>query len=329
MRADRLIRLTLLLQNEGKLTTAELSQRLEVSERTILRDMDALSASGIPVYAERGNRGGWKLSEGYRTRLTGLKANELVTLLLSTHSQLLSDLGMNDSFQDAQQKILAASPTMIHPTIQSIRSKIHIDGASWHPQEQNSSQLESIQEAVFSEQKLSIVYKRDDGSQPVERILCPLGLVAKRSVWYLVGMIDSSEHESHPQAELRTYRVSRIEAVIQLHEHFTPPVDFDLAAYWEQSKQQFRHTLPHYEAILRVEANLLSRIKQERFIRILQMQPCEQNWWELKLDLATLEYACQLLLGWGAEARIVHPPELKEQVIKAAHRLITAYEQDS
>lgn len=329
MRADRLIRLTLLLQNEGKLTTVELSQRLEVSERTILRDMDALSASGIPVYAERGNRGGWRLSEGYRTRLTGLKASELVTLLLSTHSQLLSDLGMNNSFQDAQQKILAASPATIHPTIQSIRSKIHIDGASWHPQEQNASQLELIQEALFAEQKLCIVYTRDEGKQSVERTLCPLGLVAKRSVWYLVGRVDSSEHERHQQAELRTYRVSRIEAAIQLHEPFTPPADFDLAAYWEQSTRQFRHTLPHYEAILRVSSNLLSRIKQERFIHILQLEPYEQDWWELKLDLATSQYACQLLLGWGSEARIVHPPELKKQVVEAAHQLIAAYEQDS
>ncbi len=321
MRADRLIRITLLLQNEGKLTATELSRRLEVSPRTILRDMDALSAAGIPVYAERGNLGGWQLSEGYRTQLTGFKSDELSALLLSTHPQLLDDLGLSTSFQDARQKLLAASPVTLHPTIHSILSKIYIDGASWHMSDQDVTSLEHIQTAVFAERKLRFRYAREGKLDEIERTICPLGLVAKRSVWYVIGWTDEQE-----QMEIRTYRVSRIRMATPLDEYFIPPDDFELAAYWEQSTLQFRDRLPHYEVTIRARSGLLSRLKQERFIRILQTRQQADDWLELQIDFATSEYACNLLLALGKDAVVLQPLTLKQEIIDAARELLAAYE---
>lgn len=319
MRADRLLRLLLLLQNESKLTTRELAQRLEVSARTIVRDMEALSASGIPVYAERGSQGGWKLTDGYRTRLTGIKPEELGSLLLSSHPQLLADLGIQQHFDDALQKLMAALPSGASQTAQIIRSKIHIDGAGWHQTDDTLSQLLTIQEAVFAEHKLHIHYRRD--GEMVERLVCPLGLVAKRSVWYVIARIEDSSHE------LRTYKVSNITKAVMLEESFSPPPDFNLPDYWEQSTRQFKSRLPRYPACVRVHAAILPQLEKERYIQIGPVQPCadQPDWWETEVQFATLEHACSLMIGYGSTAVVLSPEELRQRIIGQAASILQLY----
>ncbi|WP_248928786.1 helix-turn-helix transcriptional regulator [Paenibacillus hamazuiensis] len=189
MRADRLLSIILLLQAHGKMTAKELSEHLEVSERTILRDMDALSTSGVPVFAERGSGGGWQLAEGFRTSLTGLKKEEAAAqaLLLLSASPTLHDLGLEQPLEGARLKLQAALPAMYRKDIDLVRERIHIDGAGWNRSREPVPHLLRIQEAVWAQERLRIVYLRHDGT--VRREIDPLGLVAKSGAWYVVALV--------------------------------------------------------------------------------------------------------------------------------------------
>lgn len=200
MRADRLLSILLLLQTQRRLTARELAERLEVSERTIYRDMDALSGAGVPVLAQRGNKGGWMLLDSYQTNLTGLNDTEIQALFLAQPARLLADLGLRQAHDAALIKLLAALPSIQRRDAEYIRQRIHVDVPGWHPSKEESAAFPAIQEAVLSDRQLKLVYQRGD-SAVVERLVDPLGLVAKGRVWYLIAGVEG---------ELRTYRVSRV-----------------------------------------------------------------------------------------------------------------------
>src|SRR5690349_12419831 len=252
MRADRLLSILLLLQARQRMTARDLAQRLEVSERTILRDMSALGSAGIPVRAERGVGGGWMLLDSYRTTLTGLKETEVQALFLTRPQRLLADLGLDKAAEVGLLKLLAALPSASRRGAQDISQRIHVDGGGWRRAEEATPQLPILQEAVWQERRLRMVYQRGDESV-VERVVDPLGLVAKGSVWYLVAGVEG---------EPRSYRVSRVQEASQLEEPCARPDEFDLVAYWERSTKEFTAALPRYLATLRVEASLLGRLRQ-------------------------------------------------------------------
>src|SRR5437762_4888295 len=162
MRADRLLSILLLLQVHRRMTARELAKRLEVSERTIHRDMEALGTSGVPVIAERGIGGGWSLMEAYRTNLTGLSQPEIQAVFLSGSSRLLSDLGLQKASEAAFIKLLAALPSMHRDGAESVRQRIHIDTAGWTHTEENVTFLPVLQEAIWQERKLHLTYHRND-----------------------------------------------------------------------------------------------------------------------------------------------------------------------
>lgn len=230
MRGDRLISILLLLQTHGRMTAKELSEKLEVSERTIHRDMNALSGTGIPVVAERGQKGGWSLLEDYRTDLTGLKESEIRALFVSPSVHLLEDLGLTNTTEEARNKLMASLPSTYRESGKDVWNRIHIDTSSWRKQKNKTASLQIIKEAVFQEIKLRITYERADGERD-ERIVEPLGLVAKGDLWYLIAAKESGE--------IRNYRVSRIRHTDTLDEAFQRPRDFDLAQYWSSSTQSF------------------------------------------------------------------------------------------
>ncbi|MFE5322231.1 helix-turn-helix transcriptional regulator [Paenibacillus sp. NPDC056579] len=307
MKADRLLSILLLLQNHGRMSSRELADKLEVSERTIFRDMEALSMSGIPVYAERGAKGGWVLSEGYRTQLTGMKTEEILSLLLSNPSHLLDDLGLRTDFEAAYQKLLAASPSTIRSNAEIVRQRIHIDGAGWHQLDESYPLLSAVQEAVWGERKLVVQYRRDDGT--VERLVHPLGVVAKRSVWYLVAQVDG---------DLRTYRISRLQSAQMLEETFERPAGFDLESYWEQSKSEFKTSLPLFPALLKIREPLRSRFAQERYARILRSAPRSDGWLEAAVQFQTLDSAVEIVLFYGSNIEVLAPSEL---LLKVTHEV--------
>ncbi|MVO98070.1 helix-turn-helix transcriptional regulator [Paenibacillus lutrae] len=315
MRADRLIAILLALQNRGRMTSRELADRLEVSERTIHRDMEALSAAGIPVVAERGSHGGWTLREGYRTNLTGMKSGEMKSLMLAHPSGLVQDLGLRGAFDDAFQKLLAAFPVSLHREAELVRQRIHIDGAGWRQHEGQLPFLSLIQEAVWDERRLRIRYKREEDY--VERILDPLGLVAKGSIWYLIASVENS---------MRTYRISRLTDAAALNETFERPESFDLAAYWEESTAAFRYNLPRYPARLRLKERTLQRLAAQWYVNVLHSSPVEDDCLEADIEFRTLESACEILLGHGRNIYIIEPPELKQRVLEEARAITAQYE---
>ncbi|MED4751992.1 YafY family protein [Brevibacillus choshinensis] len=315
MRADRLVSILLLLQNHGRMTAKELAEKLEVSERTIHRDMEALSMAGIPVFAERGANGGWILTEGYRTDLTGLKMSELQSLLLVSPTMQLSDLGMRDSFDAAWQKLLAASPATTRQNAEHVRQRIHIDGAGWHQSTESFPCLPTVQEAVWQERALFIRYQR--GEDVVERIVHPLGLVAKRSTWYFVAQVED---------DMRTYRISRLIEAQMLEDSFVRPQSFDLASYWEQSTADFQSNLPRYPAHIHVRETLLARLQLERYLQIKSTHPVDSEWVEAHVQFHTLESACEMVLGYGSLMQVIQPQELRLKVIAEAKAILRLYQ---
>ncbi|GIP32838.1 YafY family protein [Paenibacillus sp. J2TS4] len=318
MRADRLISIVLLLQNYGRMTSSELADRLEVSERTIHRDMEALSAAGIPVFAERGASGGWALSEGYRTQLTGMKTEEMQSLLLAHSSPLLSDLGLGTVFHDAFQKLLASFPARLREDAELVRQRVHVDGAGWHPSDESLPDLPIVQEAVWQEKKLYMQYNRE--KDVVARIVEPLGLVAKSSIWYLVAAAEG---------ELRTYRISRIRNARILEESFERPASFDLASHWEQSTQQFRDRLPQYPARLRLSAKALSRASRQRYMKLLHTGPEVNGWIEADVEFHTLDSACEILLAYGPLVKVLEPVELRDSLLTQAQGIVLLYNEEN
>ncbi|MED4731932.1 YafY family protein [Aneurinibacillus migulanus] len=314
MRADRLLSILLLLQNQGKMTSRELAEKLEVSERTIFRDMESLSAAGIPIFAERGTNGGWALSEGYRTNLTGMKTEEIVSLLLANPSGPLHDLGLLHNFESAFQKLLTASPTMMRNSAEYARQRLHIDGAGWHESTEVSPYLSVIQEATWENRKLHINYQKDE--EVTERIIHPFGLVAKRNTWYVVAQTGGN---------IRTYRISRVRSAHTLDETFERPIDFNLAAYWEESIERFKSNLPWYPTRLKVNEKLFPRLYRERYIKIRSIHPMENGWVEADIEFHTLDSACESILGFGALVKVIEPFELRVKVLTEAKSILSIY----
>ncbi|MCU6710602.1 YafY family transcriptional regulator [Paenibacillus sp. J5C_2022] len=317
MRAGRLLSILLWLQNEGKLTTEQLAERLEVSKRTVLRDMDELSGSGIPVYAERGSQGGWQLSEGYRTTLTGMRGDEVVALLLAGNSQLLNDLGREKQLEDALQKLLAAVSVAARSDAAAARDKIHIDGAGWHQSGHSREAvpcLSLVQEAVWEERRLQLTYKRD--GEESQRAVCPLGLVAKGSIWYLVAAVDSDTDREIglDSSKLRTYRISRLVGAEKLAEAFSPWRGFRLSEYWEQSVARFKERLPRYPATVKIRLEAIERLGAARFVSVQKRKPLDGGWVEAEVLFETLDSACEIALGFGAGIAILSPQELRRAV---------------
>lgn len=319
MRADRLLSIMLLLQVHRRITAHELAKRLEVSERTIYRDVEALSAAGVPVTAERGTGGGLMLLETFRTNLTGLNSTEVQALFLGQPTHLLNDLGLHQASEAALIKLLAVLPSMNRQSAEYVRQRIHIDVSGW--QRSDEEQLEFLpllQEAIWQERKLSLHYQRSE--QAVERVVSPLGLVAKGRIWYLVAAIDE---------EIRTYRVSRIQQAQILDEACVRPVDFDLAGYWRESATTFMANIPRHPVSVRITQGALPRVTQAgRYIQLEQIgPPDEQGWVPARILFEYKDEICGYLLSFGPEVEILDPPELRAQVIELARQMAAFYAQ--
>jgi len=246
MRADRLLSILLLLQMHARLTARQLAKRLEVSERTILRDMEALGIAGVPVIAERGVGGGWSLLDGYKTNISGLNDHEVQALFATRPSKLLADLRLDKASDAALVKLLSVLPAVNRRGAELAWQRIHIDVSGWNRSRDPVPHLPALQQAVMRDRRVRITYERDDCTS--ERTLDPLGLIAKGATWYLAGAIE---------ADVRSYRVSRVRDVTILDETITRPPDFDLAAFWERSQESFRERLPRFPVVARVRPDAM------------------------------------------------------------------------
>ncbi|HEX8501242.1 MAG TPA: YafY family protein [Pyrinomonadaceae bacterium] len=318
MRADRLLSIMLLLQIYRRLTAAELARRLEVSERTIHRDMDALSTAGVPVVAERGTGGGWALADGYRTNLTGLNGEEIQTLFAGLPGRLLADLNLGRASDAAHVKLLAALPASSRADAEYARSRIHVDVAGWGSAVEALPHLHTIQEAVWQGRKLRLAYGTGRGEPAAERLVDPLGLVAKGSVWYLVARAGG---------EVRSYRVSRVASAGLTDEPSERPEGFDLAAFWAGSVARFREEMPRFDATFRAHRSVLHLLHYAgRFSRLEEAaEPDAEGWAVVRMRFQFEEDACGLALSFGTRVEVVAPPGLRDKVLKMAEEVVAFY----
>ncbi|MCC3377229.1 YafY family protein [Cohnella sp. REN36] len=331
MRADRLIHILNELQSRGRATARELAAKLEVSERTIHRDMEALSASGIPVYAERGSRGGWVLQEGYRTQLTGLTSSEIRALLLLQTSSAVTDLRLPGDTANALRKLASALPPAARDEAAFARRHLHVDGAPWRAPHAPTPHLAVIQQAVWEQRSLRIRYATQGPEPKPERIVSPWGLVAKRHTWYFVACTPGEERDAADAAAgdaeygLRTYRVSRVEEAELLADRFAVPDAFDLAAWWTRSTERFRAALPVYVAGVRIREDALERLRREPYVHIKTTQPAEGGWVDVEADFHTEDSARTLLLGYGGSVFVRFPEPLRSSLVGEAKALLALY----
>jgi predicted DNA-binding transcriptional regulator YafY len=319
MRASRLISILTTLQARGRVTARALADECEVSLRTIYRDIEALSAAGIPVYGERGSEGGYRLLDGYRTRLNGLSPQEAETLFLSGLSGPAADLGLGSVMAAAQTKLLAALPQEMRPSAERMRSRFHLDAPAWFEEAEQPADLPAIADAVWQQRPIRIRYRSWKAEK--ERRVEPLGIVLKSGAWYLVGRVEASE---------RTYRVSRILDLVVLEERFERPKDFNLAAYWKDATRRLEAELYRDTATIRLSprgARMLAAFSPS-FVRagmVIGDDVDPDGWRTARLPIGPVDQAAVELIRLGDDAEILGPSELRTRMQEIAMGMTRLY----
>jgi predicted DNA-binding transcriptional regulator YafY len=310
----------MLLQAHGRLSSRELAERLEISERTAHRDMEALSQAGVPVFALRGSQGGWELTKGWRTKVPGLDEAELRGLLMMQPSAL-GDPKLAAAAERAFGKLMAALPGNLRDQATSIRARLHIDPTGWRPAAEDITMLPVVQDAIARDVKLSFLYRRADGDI-APRTVDPYGVVCKQTVWYLVA---------RAPAGMRSYRISRMAKAVILAMKFKRPAKFNLAAYWKSSTAALSQSRDRYPATLALAPEALASLSGW-----YQLSPVDDSEWGtgltagwpvFQIDCESSSHAQFMALGFGPRARVLAPEELRRQVsndVAAAAAMQTA-----
>jgi len=229
----------MLLETRGRMSARALADALEVSLRTLYRDVDQLTLAGVPIYAERGRSGGFRLLEGWKTTLTGLTPSEAQAVFLSGLAEPAAQLGLGAQVEAAQLKLLSALPPALRGDAQRISSRLHLDPVEWFREAESVPHLATVAAAVWDERQLTIHYQ--SWKAKARRTVNPLGLVLKAGAWYLVAATDDQP---------RTYRISKIGAVETLEARSRRPRKFDLARFWSESIRRFERELHQGTAVV-------------------------------------------------------------------------------
>ncbi|MFJ5267076.1 helix-turn-helix transcriptional regulator [Streptomyces sp. NPDC088358] len=322
MRAARLIKMVLLLQSRASMTAAELARELEVSERTVARDAQALSEAGVPVYADRGRAGGYRLIGGYRTRLTGLARGEAEALFLSGVPGALREMGLEDTASAARLKVSAALLPSLRDASRTAAQRFHLDAPAWFSEPRAPELLPPVADAVWDDRPVVARYGRDGAE--VERTLEPYGLVLKAGVWYLCARV--------PEAgTFRVYRIDRFTAVGLGEERFRRDEDFDLPGFWEERAEQFARSILRAEAVVRLSPDGVRRLPHvvdptaARAALDACGVPDDRGWVTATLPVESEEVAHTQLTGLGPEVEVVSPAALRERFAADAARLAALY----
>ncbi|WP_406264144.1 WYL domain-containing protein [Actinacidiphila glaucinigra] len=320
MRAARLIHLVLLLQSRESMTATELAKALEVSERTVGRDVLALSEAGVPVYAERGRAGGYRLVDGYRTRLTGLARAEAEALFLSGVPAALRAMGLHDAGSSARLKVSAALLPELRDAPRSAAQRFHLDAPGWWQEPQTPRLLPSLAAAVWGDRRLRARYRR--GEAEVERELDPYGLVLKGGVWYAVARCG---------ADVRVYRVDRFTAAEPTEDRFGRDPDFDLPAFWEARAAEFARSMLRDEVVLRLTPDGALRLPYvtdrtaAREALAAAAPPDARGRVTVTLPVEGQDVAYEQLLSLGPDAEVLGPDALRERLAGAVRAMAALY----
>lgn len=322
MLASRLLSILMLLQTRGRMSARELADEFEVAVRTIHRDIDQLSAAGIPVYAERGRSGGFRLRDGYRTMLTGLSESEAESLFLAGIPGPAAQLGLSDVLFTARLKLLAALPPDLQRGAERIAERFHLDPGGWFHSVDQLPSLPTVARAVWSERMLKLRYRRGGETDARPRRLAPLGLVLKGGVWYLVAQSGKS---------IRTYRAANIRDAEICEESFARPKHFDLAAHWEASVREYEAGVYHAHADVRLSPKgvyLLEMLGPYVMAAAERTagKPDRNGWVRCTLPLESIGFGVRELLRLGTEVVVLGPPELRAQLAATASTVAATHD---
>ena len=322
MRADRLLSLLMLLQTRGRMTAEDLAKELEVSVRTIYRDLTALSSAGVPVYCERGPGGGVELVEEYRTTLTGLTTDEAQALFMLSIPAPLAQLGVDRELKAAMLKLSAALPESRRSDETRARQCIHLDSSWWFQAEEVVPSLQTLQKAIWND-RLVWIRLRTFFERQVEQVIAPYGLVAKANLWHLVYAWEG---------KVRVVRVSQVIEAEMLAETFVRPAEFDLVAFWEQWCADYESQSP-FVARVRVSTQVSSSLGyylDERFRSLLVKNepPDGDTWVTLDLPFESFEAARTRLLGMGRAVEVLEPAPLRMSIIDFARQIASFYQEN-
>lgn len=317
VRASRLLTILLTLQTEGRTTAHALATRLEVSRRTVLRDVDELVASGVPIYAERGREGGFALLDGFRTELTGLTADETEALILAGVPAAAADLGFATAASGARLKMLAALPARARRDAQRIAERFHVDPVDWYQRPRVAPHLRTVADATWRARRLRVDYASWRGRRSIT--IAPLGLVLKAGRWYVLALGTAAE---------RIYRLDSMLDVAALDETFERPARFDLAAAWRTNVERFETGLRSGTARLRAAPSSLDRLDRlgaDIAEPLRAAAPDRAGRRTAVVPIESVAHAAGLLLGFADEIEVVEPPELRRELRDRARRVVALY----
>lgn len=317
MRASRLLSLQMLLETRGRMSAQALADALEVSVRTLYRDVDQLSAAGVPIYAERGRHGGFALLPGWKTTLTGLTPSEAQAVFLSGLPGPAQDLGLGGDVEGARLKLLAALPAAWREDAQRVSARLHLDPVDWYRESEPTPHLATVAAAVWSGHQIRMRY--ESWKDTVERTVSPLGLVLKAGVWYLVAA--PTEVVSGAGSEARTYRVSNLLAAAPLAAPVRRPARFDLAGYWAQSIQRFESGIYTGEAaLLATPAGLQGlRALSSAVARAVAAAPPSRRKdgrVPITIPIESVEHACGQLMRLSPQVEVLRPVALRRALVE-------------
>ena len=320
MRASRLLSLLMLLQSRGRVSAQALAEALEVSVRTIHRDIDELSAAGVPVWADRGRLGGFQLQPGWRTRVDGLTAPEAQAMFLGGLPGPAAELGLGEAMASAQLKLLAALPDGWREDARRVSARFHLDPIDWYRGPSATDHLPAIAQAVWSERRVAMRYESWKGA--VSRRVDPLGLVLKAGIWYLAAQVGNG---------VRTYRLSNILDLTLTGEPFARPADFDLAAWWQASTQRFEKELAVDTAQLRVSASGMKALRDlgaavAQAAEASASAPDESGWRRVTIPIESIPHAAAQVLRLGAQAEVLKPAALRRALLERVSAVAALYE---
>lgn len=323
MKASRLLSILMLLQSRGRLTAGELARATEVSVRTILRDIDQLSAAGVPLWGERGRTGGFQLRPGWSTQLTGMTEPEAGALLLAGLPGPATELGLGAAAASARLKLVASLPAEWREQAERVGERLHVDPVDWYRSPDTPQGLREVAQAVWTGRRISLTYESWRGVS--RRELEPLGLVLKAGAWYVAA-------RQTGQAEVRTYRLASIVTLEGIGKAFRRPRGFDLEAWWRDASARFEAQLRQLAARVRVSPRGLKRLRNGR----LSFTPWPDaaggrgptaGWTEGVLALESVEQGALQLLGMGAEVQVVEPAALRDELQRLARQVLALHAQ--
>jgi predicted DNA-binding transcriptional regulator YafY len=322
VRADRLVCLVLLLQARGRATAGAIAAELEVSVRTVYRDVEALVAAGVPVLTESGPGGGCRLMEGYRFPLRGLRPDEAEALLILGVPGVLGELGLDRALDAAQRQIRVTAGDGPGAAL------VHLDLPRWFGGQEEVPCLRDVARALRSRLRLAVRYRshgEDSDGEP--RVVGPLGLVNKAGLWYLVAATADCVLD---RPGVRVFRVARIASVRVLAEPFERPAGFDLAAFWRQWSAEFEASRPRLPVTLRASPQALAAFG-ETFGQAVgpalaaAPPPDEDGWRVVTLSFEHERAAVGRLAGFGDQVEVLTPPSVRTGLVATARQILRRY----